>query len=225
MAIVSAYWLLSTRGGSGLLLAGLSAGLHPIQTRADARGSDVVVVLSGGAWSYREGGVVVAVPGRGTVLRALEGARVFHLIGARRVIASGGRVDPTIDLKPEGETVRHVLIQAGVPDDRIIVEAGSQTTRQQARMVRPILEREDARRFVLVTSPAHMRRAVAVFRAEGLDPIAAPAPIASDQMPPPSWVMPGGEALYRSDLALYDYAALVYYWSTGAFRPGPPAAR
>jgi uncharacterized SAM-binding protein YcdF (DUF218 family) len=225
LAIVVGYWLLSTRTGSNLLLAGLTAGLHPIQTSTEAGGADVIVALSGGGWSYRDGGVVIGVPVRSTVLRALEAARLFRIVDARRVIASGGQVDPTIDLKPEGSMMRDVLIEAGVPRERIVVETRARTTREQARYVRPLLEREGAHRFLLVTSPTHMRRAVAVFQAQGFDPIPAPAPIDSDQMPPPSWLVPNEEALHRSDLAVYDYAALVYYWSTGFLMPGPPAAR
>ncbi len=219
VAVVTAYWFLSTRAGSDLLGAGLGAGLRPIQTREDARGADIVVVLSGGGYVYREAGMQVGVPTRGTILRALEGARVFRAIGARQVVASGGRVHPDIDLQPESQMLRDFIIKAGVPAERVVEESESRTTAEQARFVARMLEREGTRQCVLVTSPTHMRRSMVVFRAEGVEPIPSPAPIASDQMPQPSWWMPNYEALYRSDVAIYDYAATFYYWLSSRSRP------
>jgi uncharacterized SAM-binding protein YcdF (DUF218 family) len=224
-ALVLGYWLLSTRTLPAVLVALLSAGFAPLQTAQAAHGADVIVVLSGGAESYREAGVTEGVPLRSTVLRALEAARLFRVIGARRIIASGGAVDPAIHLMPESVMVRNALVDAGVPADRIIQESSSRSTREQVRGVKALLDRDGTRAFILVTSPTHMRRAVATFRASGLDPIPSLAPLASDHAPAPSWIWPNDEALYRSDLAIYDSAALAYYWSIGALSPGPPAAR
>jgi uncharacterized SAM-binding protein YcdF (DUF218 family) len=216
--LVLGFWLLSTRAGVELLVAGIGHGFRPIETREDARGADVVVVLSGGGESYREAGVVVAFPSRTTILRALEGARVFRAIGARLVVASGGIVYPEINLRPESEMLRETLMKAGVPEARIVEENGSRTTRDQARLVAAMLAREGTRKVVLVTSPTHLPRSMAVFRAAGLDPVPAAAPLVSDQMPPLSWVIPNYGALYLSDAAVYDYAATIYYWLTGAAR-------
>jgi uncharacterized SAM-binding protein YcdF (DUF218 family) len=218
------YWLLSTRAGAEMLVAGIGGGFRPIETREDARGADVIVVLSGGGDSYREAGVVFAVPSRNTILRALEGARVFRAIGAKLVIASGGIVYPEINLRPESEMLRDTLVHAGVAADRIVEENGSRTTREQAHMVAMMLEQKGTKKVLLVTSPTHMRRSMAVFRAAGLDPVPAAAPLVSDQMPPPSWVFPNYAALYLSDVAVYDYAATLYYWLTGATRTASSAA-
>jgi uncharacterized SAM-binding protein YcdF (DUF218 family) len=214
--LVAGYWLLSTRAGAELLVAGIGSGFRPIETREDARGADVIVVLSGGGDSYRQAGVVVAVPSRSTILRALEGARVFRAIGARLVIASGGIVYPDIHLRPESQMLRETLVRAGVPADRIVEENGSRTTRDEARIVAAMLAREGTKKVILVTSPTHVRRSMAVFRAAGLDPVPSAAPLVSDQMPPPSWVFPNYSALYLSDVAIYDYAATLYYWLLGS---------
>ena len=223
IALVVLYWLLTTRAGPAVLMAALSDGSPPVRTAHAAAGVDTIVVLGGGGASLRSEGVVIGVPSRGTVLRALEGAAVYRAIGAKRIVASGGAVVPGLDLTPESAMIRTVLLSAGVSADRIVEESASRSTREQARAVKRLLGAE--RRLVLVTSATHMRRAVAAFRAAALDPIASPAPISSENLPPPSWIWPNGEALYRSDVATYDCAAWLYYWSTGALKPGPPAAR
>jgi uncharacterized SAM-binding protein YcdF (DUF218 family) len=50
-----------------------------------------------------------------------------------------------------------------VPRAAILAEGESRTTRENARNVKPILERLGARRVLLVTSAQHMPRAVKTF--------------------------------------------------------------
>ena len=69
-------------------------------------------------------------------------------------------------------------------------------------------------RFVLVTSPTHMGRSLATFRAVGLDPVGSTSPTRSDEVPF-WWPVPERESLLVSDTAVYDYAAWLYYWSNG----------
>ena len=61
----------------------------------------------------------------------------------------------------------------------------------------------------------HMRRSLAVFRAAGFDPVASTAPLRSEQLLPPYSLMPDDEAWWLSDMAMYDYVALLYYWGRG----------
>ena len=64
------------------------------------------------------------------------------------------------------------------------------TTRDEARLLAPILVARGAQRFILVTSPTHMRRAVAAFRREGLDPVPSVAPMRSDTADTPPLLCP-----------------------------------
>ena len=107
------------------------------------------------------------------------------------------------------------MVEAGVPADRILEESASKTTRDQAVILGPLLSAHHVTRFVLVTSPTHMRRALAAFRAEGLDPVPSISPLASDNVDPPWWFLPNNFSLYTSDQAVYDYAANLYYWLRG----------
>ena len=82
-------------------------------------------------------------------------------------------------------------------------------------MVAPILRAHGVGRFVLVTSPTHMRRSLAAFRNEGLDPVASVAPVRSPHIGPPPFLWPNGDSLSAADDTIYDYAATVYYWWRG----------
>lgn len=212
------YWFVATSIGSAVVASALIRGTRPIAGRDEARGADTLVVLSGGSAAGSVGGEVAGVPTGSSLLRALEGARVAKLIDARHIIVSGGIVRPE-QLRPESQMLRAVMIATGIPPDRIVEESQSKTTREQAYFVRALLGDLNVARFVLVTSRSHMRRALAAFHGFGLDPIPSAAPLRSEQIPRPPLLMPNGESLAISDDAVYEYAALAYYWMHGWTRP------
>jgi len=222
LTVVVGYWLASTPFGAGLLLRGLGTGIGRIESREAAGGADTVVVLGGGAQSFRVGGLVTTELNDAALLRAMEGARVFKAIGAKLVIASAGIPDNSRLLQPESEALAGAMIAAGVPAAAIVQETGSKTTRDQAVLVGPILRAHDVGRFVLVTSPSHMRRAVAAFRAAGLDPIPSAAPLRSEHRRAQPALLPNADALWLTDQAVYEYAATVYYWWSGWLRAPSP---
>jgi uncharacterized SAM-binding protein YcdF (DUF218 family) len=210
------YWLLATPIGAGALVATVASGFSQIQTREDAKGADAVVVLGGGANSYRQGDAVLGLLTAGSLLRALETARVAKLIDARLVLVSGGiPTAATQQLKPESDMLRDALVTVGVPADRIVQDPEARTTYDHPRTLAPILKRYGIGRFVLVTSPMHMRRAVRLFRAAGLDPVPSPALLRPDNRRPPPWFMPTEDSLSISDQVLYEYVAWPYYWWNG----------
>jgi uncharacterized SAM-binding protein YcdF (DUF218 family) len=219
LAFVLVYWFLSTWVGAGLLVAGLSHGFEGLRSREAAEGADTVVVLGGGANTFSAGGVVVGELGPLSILRALEAARVYKLIGARLVVASGGIPFPDSQLKPESEMLRDLLVAAGVPVDRIVQESDSRTTRDEAQLLKVMLSSRGIDRFVLVTSPTHMRRARAIFQAEGMHPIPSISRLYSDDVTHPPLLLPSSGSRYLSDVAIYDYAASIYYWLRGWTTP------
>ena len=206
------YWLLSTPFVAGALEAALSRGYAPLESAAEAEGAAAVVVLGGGSTTYQSRGAEVDVPSSSSALRALEGARVYALLGDPIVFASGGEAEEAGIDNPESAAVRDVLVEAGVPGERIVLESDSTDTHEQALELAPILLGRGLERFVLVTSPTHMRRAFGVFRAEGLDPIpSAAAQRTETDTTPASPLVPHPEALRASQGALREVLALAYY--------------
>lgn len=214
-AFLAVYWLMATRIGAGLLVMSVASGMTSLPAREAAGGADTVVVLAGGANTYRQSGVVLGWLTPGSLLRALEAARVSKLIDARLVIVSGGIPTAGHLLKPESELLRDALVSAGVPPERIIQDREARTTLEHPRTLAPILRSRQVGRFVLVTSPMHMRRALRLFRAAGLDPVPSPSLLRPEDHPSPSWVVPTDESLSISDQVVYEYAAWVYYWLKG----------
>src|SRR5258708_3774552 len=215
LLVLIGFFFVSTPFGAGILIAGLAHGLTPLASRDQAPGVELVVLLGGGAETFSLEEMIVGQLGPSSALRALEAARVYKLLHAQQVIASGGIPYPKLQLRPEAEILASALVQAGVAPRDIALESGSRTTRDEARLLKPMILARGQTRFVLVTSPAHMRRALATFRAVGLDPIPAISPMRSQHLPPIPMFLPNDASLGASDEAIYDYAAWVYYSITG----------
>jgi uncharacterized SAM-binding protein YcdF (DUF218 family) len=215
VALVLVYWLLSTPLVAGALISALGRGYGPLETAAEAHGVEAVVVLGGGSATYRARGAELDVPSASSALRALEGARVYALLGDPIVFASGGEAEEAGVDNPESAVLRTVLIEGGVPEARIVLESDSTDTHEQALEMAPLLEARGVERFVLVTSPSHMRRALGAFRDAGLDPIPSASEQSSETAPTPSALLPHPEALRASQSALREALALAYYAARG----------
>lgn len=198
---------------SRMVTAPLARPYTSLQTRDEARGADVIVMMGGGIHTTRAEGLAVDDLNK-SALRVLEVARLYRLLGPRAIIVSGGNTGKLVPPRPEARAFAAALISLGVPPDRIVVEEQSRTTREEAVILRPMLESYGATTFVLVTAPAHMRRSMKAFEAQQLTPIASPSPLLSDARPA-SPLIPDVDALFASDAALYEYLALAYYWIRG----------
>ena len=215
VAAIVLYYLAATPIGANLLVFSLSAGMKPMQTREEARGADTVVILSGGVETIRAGGVVLTEMSTASTLRVLEAARVYKLIGGRLVIVSGGIADKRVQLEPESRQLSAALAAAGVPAANIAIDVDARDTYDHPRTIRPILDAHHVRQFVIVTSPMHMRRSLAVFRKAGFDPVGSVTLLRSDHREAPPLFVPNDDSLVLSDASIYDYAGWVYYWMRG----------
>ncbi len=215
VAYVAVLYLLMTPIGANILVAGLARGTTRVETPADGRGAEAVVVLGGGVSTVKTGDMILSQLGQTAALRILEAVRVYKLIGARLVIVSGGIADARLELKPEAEQMAIALVAAGVPSDRILLDLRAKNTHDHPQTIRPLLEANHIRQFVIVTSPTHMRRSLSVFRAAGFDPVPSVSLMRSEQLEPPPFFLPNDDSIFLSNQALYDYGATALYWWRG----------
>lgn len=209
------YAALAVPACAGLLRLPLKGGLQPIDSRNRAQGIETVVVLSTGGFVYRAHGEEVAEMGRSTAYNALEAARLYRLLAPARVIVSGGIVETGSRRQTEAETLAAGLVALGVPRDRLVMEARSRTTREQAVNVAALLRRFGTTRFLLVTGGSHMARATASFRHLGLAPVACVSRDAGDESEGWRRFVPSLHGLDESRDTIYEYAARLYYWTKG----------
>jgi uncharacterized SAM-binding protein YcdF (DUF218 family) len=224
VAVVLGYWIASTPFGSALLIIPLVRGFHSIEDPREAASAGAIVVLGGGIHAIKARSEALLYPWDTTSLRVLEGARVFRLLDGRPlVVASGGRTN-ALGQTSEGVLIADALATLNVPRDRIVIDDASLTTHEQAIIVTRLLESRGIKRFVLVTSPTHMARAAAVFRAQHADVIPSVTVLFPERPRTPLFFVPNEESLRVSDNAIYDYAGTLYYWSKGWLRATPASA-
>ena len=211
-ALVVSYWLLATPWVAGLLQNALAAGFEPIREPVEVQ---ALVVLAGGADVLRAGGRSLSLLSDASALRALEAARVFELVEPAWVIVSGGPGrDPR---QADSVPLRAALIELGVPAEVLVLDTSSRDTHDQAVQLQTLLAERGVERFVLVTSPSHMRRSMLAFQAVGLDPVASSAETDSrdPSRAPPLQLVPSMDALQGSVEALREVLGLIYYWGRG----------
>lgn len=182
------------------------------QPVADLPAADAIVVLGGGIsavpadWPYPDLGR--------SADRIWHAARIYHAGKAPLVVIAGGRRTWLGNRTSEAEAMRAFLADLNVPSKVVLMESRSASTRENAVFTAELLRARGIDRVLLVTSALHMQRAVATFRAVGMD--AVPAATDFEVIPEPNHVLrwlPDAAALAASTRALAEYLGLwVYRW-------------
>lgn len=210
--LAALYFTLSTPLCSNALEAILSHGYTDQADVADMEGIAGIVILGGGSLTLQVDGQEMDVLSDASIMRVLEGGRLYHALDNPLVIVSGGTNERAGVINPESMPMRAILVDIGVPAERILLESSSQNTFEQALKLRPLLEAHGLEHFILVTSPTHMRRAVASFRAQGLDPTSSASAQHSDGfLSDRCALLPKNDALEASRQAFREGMAFVYY--------------
>jgi len=135
-----------------------------------------------------------------SALRVLEAANLTVGCSKCQVVVSGSPVAASV----MGRQLRLL----GVPEHLLKIDASSGNTAASAEHLRLLTA---DRHIFLVTSAGHMRRAVGVFRKNGLIPVPAPTDY---QLPKSvrhaSWVT-SATHLQASDLAVHEYIGMAWY--------------
>jgi len=104
------------------------------------------------------------------VERILRGFELLREGKARVVLLSAGTLDTRPEAPVEADLFARQLEMWGISPERIIREGRSRNTRENAVQSERIIRERGWRRLLLVTSAAHMPRALGTFEAVGLRP-------------------------------------------------------
>lgn len=142
--------------------------------------------------------------------RIWHGARLFKQKLAPMVIVSGGKgpgLEDRADIPSEAQSMRIFLVNFGIPPDAIVLEEKSRTTKENAAFVKELVGDKPV---ALVTSAAHMPRALANFKKAGVDADAYPTDFKAIPEMRANWErwLPTGASLQRSESTLKEYLAL-----------------
>ena len=155
--------------------------------------------------------------------RVVEGAALARLFPEARLWAVGGvRLRGTSPR--DVDWMRRSWMRLGVEPSRIRQVGGTGDTCENAEGMAAAF-RGAPRPMLLVTSAFHMPRSIACFRAAGLEPIPYPVDYQNGPAPTVADTLSGdlGDNVDRANLALHEWAGLVYYRATGRITDAWPA--
>jgi uncharacterized SAM-binding protein YcdF (DUF218 family) len=220
-----AAWTLGAAGVAVLLAFSSSPVADAIQ-RAAERGArstfrpdvvyDAVIVLGGMVDNdaTRASGTPELTEAADRIVRGFEIVRAGR---ARNVIVSAGLVYPVPGDVPEADLLAAMLARWGVPPGQIVTEAASRNTRENAIEVGRVASARGWKSLLLVTSAAHVPRALGCFRAVGLEPDVLPVDFRAGDGRGRSW-LPQAASLLKSTRALHELAGRVAYRLAGYTR-------
>lgn len=210
---IAMLWIAAMPVTARLLLGGLEE-LYPPVAMSNTPSADAAIVLGGAV-----GGPVSP---RQTVELGEASDRVYHAFElfraqkVRTILISGGNLPWSAVTEPEAESIRKLLRSWGVPDEAIITAGTSRTTAENAREVAALWPSLGFNSALLVTSAAHMPRALASFRKAGVPvtPSSTDIRMVDDPLNLLD-VLPKADALGATSEAVKERIGYFVYWARG----------
>src|SRR3990172_10497228 len=141
-----------------------------------------------------------------SLVRLVEGIQLHRQIPNSKLIFSGGNdeYEPTTN----AELMKKMALLRGVKKEDILLEDRSKNTYEEVKIIKDIVGKE---KFLLVTSASHMPRSIALFKKFGMQPIPAPTNHLAKKYhkSPPDEFFPKADNLKKSEIAFYEYLALI----------------
>jgi uncharacterized SAM-binding protein YcdF (DUF218 family) len=169
--------------------------------------ADAIVVLGGATRGDTHMGTL---PDLNQQADRLVHAAVLYKAGkAPLLVLSGGSSGHA---RPEAQLMRETLAVMGVPERAMLLEGASRDTHDNALYTAVVLNGKGVRKILLVTSAFHMRRAAALFEAQGFEVVPSPTDYQRLVAAPvlPRW-LPSVDDLARTTIALREYAGFWVY--------------
>lgn len=190
---------LSSSFGSRLLTA-------PLESRyavtSQTIGEQCVVVVLGSGHEDEIHGTAVQQLSPTALARLSEGIRQLSLGENCTLVVSG--FAGGLNTRPHAEVMRQAAIEFGVGEGSIIALATPRDTLEEARKIKGL----GIDRVRLVTSAAHMPRAMAMFAHEGVTAEAAPTDFTARRG---HWWRLSARELDHSQRAIHEYVGMLWF--------------
>jgi uncharacterized SAM-binding protein YcdF (DUF218 family) len=198
---------------SSLWAGGRLEQIFPYRPPTQVPTAQAIVVLGGNTANNRHNWFMPYERER-AVARVDTAAKLYDAHRAPLVFVSGAFLEGELS---EAQVMAKALAEKGIPDQALIIESESLTTRQNAVFTAKELRERNIHTLLVVTSALHMPRAMAAFRKQGFEPIAAPSPpqIVVPEEPGFSFWLPNWRALQASRSIIKEYVGMLVYWLRG----------
>ncbi len=150
--------------------------------------------------------------------RITHALQLYKLGKIKKILISGGSGSLLSRDVSESENLKNLLLLAAVPEKDIIIEKASNNTHENAQFSVEILKAlYPNKKYLLITSAFHMRRARACFEKEELeiDTFSAGFNTEDRQLTPDVLFVPNVKALDNWTTLTKEWLGYVMYWIVG----------
>ena len=197
-------FLLSTEPVSNLLIYYLEY-RYKLPSEEVLSDLDIVVILGGGvltAGGFRKQDEASWA----TYSRMFNGVKIYKQSGANTLALCGAE---------EAEAMKQLACELGVQENKIISEASSGTTLENATELAKLLSPTGQKRIGVVTSASHMLRSEKTFQKIFSNNTIVPIPV--NYIYRPDWYhyegfIPSIGSLLKSNYAIHEWVGIVYYY-------------
>lgn len=193
---------------------------------ASGKPPDGIIVL-GGAIDPESAAAYGQVQLNESAERVTEVASLARRFPDARIVFTGGSANLIFEGPPESAYVLDLFENFGISRSRVTLEQRSRNTFENARFTKALIDPKPGERWLLVTSAAHMPRAIGSFRKVGFAVEAYPVDwriLGWSELWWPDWPVYGLRAV---DQGSKEWVGLLAYWLAGytsALFPGPDAS-
>lgn len=149
-----------------LVAAGTAWGICAYGQRSEVLYADAAIVLGAAAWGEEPSPVF-----RERINHAIDLYRRGYV---RKLILTGAQ--DSADEPPEAIIARRYALERGVPEADVLVETQSRITEQNLFHARQVAADRGLSRFLIVSDPLHMKRAILIAADLGMDAHPSPTP-------------------------------------------------
>jgi uncharacterized SAM-binding protein YcdF (DUF218 family) len=149
--------------------------------------------------------------------RIYKSAQLYRAGKARMLVVTAGNQPWSLSPWAEADLIRELLVEWGVPKEAIFLEGSSRNTRENAVYSKNLIDSINCESSLLVTSAAHMPRAVAAFRAVGvsLTPVSTDVRVVERDMVAAMDFVPNAGALAMTTEAIREWIGQWVYRMQG----------
>ncbi len=182
---------------------------YPAKIMAQTPEAEVAIVLGGAVGQPLPPRVEVGLSEAAD--RVLHAARLYKAGKIKRILVTAGKIPWLSAVKPEAELIKDLLIEWDVPTEAIELKGESRNTYENALEVKEVWQKDGFKSALLVTSAAHMPRAMATFRHAGLPVVASTADVRIVEAANPFEWLPDSVALLTTTNAIKEWIGLLAY--------------
>lgn len=151
----------------------------------------------------------------GAAERMTEAVILARRYPGARILFTGGSGNPLSSAISEAEVARQFFTSLGLEGERVVLEAQSRNTWENATMTRAMVPPRPGETWLLVTSASHMPRSMGCFRRAGWDVVAWPVNYSTLRGGAGWFDPPWSFRLGQAEWAIREYVGLIAYHLLG----------